>query len=55
MESFGRYIFVQYDQSVLNDHYCQNRLTGGLAAVSQVAVIMHLSVVINLLAPELFF
>jgi len=38
---------VQYDQSVLNDHYCQNRFTGGLAAVSQVAVIVHLSVMIK--------
>jgi hypothetical protein len=36
-----------YDQSVLNDHYCKNRYTGGLAAFSQVAVIMHLSVVIK--------
>ena len=41
------YIFVQFDESVLNDHYCQNRFTGGLAAVSQAAVIMHLSVMIK--------
>jgi hypothetical protein len=40
-------LFVQYDQSVLNDHYCQNRFTGGLAAVSQVTVILHFSVVIK--------
>jgi hypothetical protein len=38
---------MQYDQSVLNDHYSKNRYTGGLAAFSQVAVIMHLSVVIK--------
>jgi hypothetical protein len=40
-------MFVQYDQSVFIDHYCQNRFTGGLAEVSQVAVIMHLSGVIK--------